>query len=159
MAKTIIEDDQLSRYSLRSWAKVVGFGALTGVVFWLIAALISSLVVEPLSCRQLVDAAACVNATPTAGRVATILVAALAIAGMVRLGVFRPIIIAVATACLLWPLSSYTLGLSWFESLLWSVLLYALLYALFGWIARASSSIFAIVASFVIVIIVSIALI
>ena len=140
MARTIIEDEQLHSYSLRSWVRVIVFGAIVGLVYFLITLLVNATVVEPLACRQLTNAASCVDALITAGRIATVLVAVLAILGLVRLGAVRPVIIAIASAFVLWQLSKYTQGLEWYEVLAWSVILYAATYALFGWVARTTSS-------------------
>lgn len=159
MAKTIIEDEQLSSYSLRTWGRVILFGAIVGALYWLLAWAIGRFIVEPLTCRQLVDAASCVDATAVAGKIATVVAAAVAIFGMVRFGVVRPIIIAVASAFVLWSLSSYTLGLHGLESFAWSVGLYAITYALFGWIARAAGAVIAVVFAVLVAVIVRIALV
>lgn len=159
MAKTIIEDVQLSGYSLRSWVRVVLYGLVVGAVYWLLTLAISKLIVEPLACRQLVDAAACVDAPAVAGRITTVLIAAIAITGMIRLGMARPIIIAVASAVVLWDLTAYVLGLFWLESAVWTVLLYGLCFALFGWIARSTSALIAVILSVVLAVALRIALI
>ena len=152
MAKTIIEDEQLNRYSLRSWIRVIIYGAVVGLVYWLLALAISKLIVEPFACRQIVEAASCVNASVVAGKITTVIVTALAIGGMVRMSVTRPIIIAIAAAIVLWPLAEYTQGLFWLESLAWAVGLYTVVYALFGWIARAAGVAIAVILAAVIAI-------
>jgi len=159
MAKTIIEDEQLSSYSLRSWVRVIMYGAVVGLTYWLLALVISKSAVEPLACRQLVDAASCVNASIVAGKIATVIITAVAIAGMVRFGVTRPIIIAIATAVVLWPLAAFTQGLFWIESFVWAVALYALTYALFGWIARSAGIAIAVILAVVIALVIRIALV
>jgi len=50
--------------------------------------------------------------------------------------VAKPIIVAVASAVLLWGLANWTSGLAWQEVLGWGVLLYAISYVLFAWISR-----------------------
>lgn len=159
MAKTIIEDAQLSGYSLRSWGRVIAYGAVIGLVYWLLALVISKFIVEPLVCRQLVDAAACVNAPVVAGKITTVLVAALSIAGMIRLGVVRPIIIAVASAAVLWEVPTYMQGLFWLEGALWTIVAYVLSYALFGWLARSAGAVIAVILSIVLVVGIRIALV
>lgn len=152
MAKVIIENTPDSQLVWRSWAQVIGIGAAVGIIYWLVALLIGRFIIEPLTCRDVVEAAACTEASVLAGKISTVLIAIVAIFGMVRVGVARPLIIAVAAAILLWELSASTLGMFWLESLGWSVLLYALAYALFGWIARASSVVVAIVVTLVVVV-------
>lgn len=152
MAKVIIEDTPGSAFVWQNLARVIGFGAVAGLAYWVLASLIGRFIIEPIACREVVEAAACTEASVLAGRISTVLVAIAAIFGMVRLGVARPLIIAVAAAILLWSLSALTLGMPWYEALLWSVLLYALVYALFGWIARATNVVVAIVATIVLVV-------
>jgi hypothetical protein len=158
MAKTIIEDEQLSTYLLRSWIRVVIFGAIAGLIYWIFVAVIGSFIIEPLACRSTMNASTCVQATPLAGQITTVIIAALSIAGMVRLGVVRPIVIAVASAAVLWNLSAYTEGLFWLEGAVWAVVLYAFAYALFGWLARSTSAAIAVFSSIIIALLIRIAL-
>ena len=53
----------------------------------------------------------------------------------------RPLLITVASAVLLWDLAGWLTGLSWLESILYSVLLYALSYVMFSWFARYSRTV------------------
>lgn len=145
MAKVIIEDNSVFSHSLQAWLRVIGFGAVVGLAYWILTLLIGNYVVEPLACRDIATATTCVGAESLAGKISTVLIAVAAIFGMVRLGVVRPIIIALASAALLWELSAWVEGLFWLESLAWSVLLYAVSYALFGWIVRALSVVVAII--------------
>lgn len=152
MAKVIIEDNPVVRQPWQVWLRVVGFGAAAGLLFWILTLLIGRYIVEPLACRDVVDAAACTGAAITAGRISTIIVAVAAVFSMVRFGMARPIVVAAAAAALLWDLAAYTLGLFWLESLLWSVVLYALVYALFAWVVRATSIVMVIILTLVLVI-------
>jgi len=159
MAQVIITDQRVVSAGWAAWGRTVAIGAVTGIIFWLLTLLIAHYVVEPLTCRQIVDASMCTNATPLAGTIATILAAVIAIGLMIRLRIARPIITAVATAALLWNLASWTAGLFWLEALGWSVLLYLLTFALFGWITRYITLWVTIVLSLLIVVVLRIALI
>lgn len=143
----------------REWARIVAVGALTGLVAFILTWLLSVYIVEPLTCRQLTDAAACVNSTSLAGNIAAILAATLATVALVRLRTAWPIIIAVGSAALLWDLASITTGLWWLEILGWSVLLYALCYGLFAWISRHSQLLWVVIISLLIVLIIRITLV
>ena len=145
MAKVIIENAPVPQAVWQNWARVIGIGAAVGLVYWLLTMLIGRFIIEPLTCRDVVEAAACTEASVLAGKISTIIVATAAILTMVRVGVARPLIIAVASAALLWELSAVTLGLFWAEALAWSVLMYAASYALFGWIVRAWNAVVAII--------------
>lgn len=158
MARTVLEDEQLSSYSLRSWGRVIAFGSGVGLLYWLLALVISNFVIDPIACRRAIEAA-CVDAVPIAGRVSTVIIAAFAVAGMVRFGVVRPVLIAVAAAVILWDLATYTQGLGWIEAVLWSMLAYAVSYALFGWLARSASTLLAIIFTVLVVIVILLTLI
>lgn len=159
MAQVIITDEQQNAESMRTWARTAVLGALAGLLFWLIALLLGHYVIEPLTCGQNMNAAVCSNATPLAGNIAAVLVAVAGIVAMVRLRAARPIVIAAASAALLWDLAFWTQGLFWLEAIGWSVLVYALSYALFAWITRYASVWVTIVLSLLLVVIIRIALV
>ena len=120
------------------WARVriVFTGASLGLLWWVLTALLRFYVVEPIACRDLSTATACVDSMGVAGSIATVLIALLGVFVLIRTLQPRPIIISVAAAIVLWTLGSYVSGLAWYEALLWGVLLYALTYVLFGLVAR-----------------------
>ena len=159
MAQVVVTDQQVIAESWAMWVRTVVLGAAIGVVFWVIAVLLARYVIEPLVCRQVIDAAMCTNATPIAGMITTVLVAVAGIVAMVRMGIARPIIVAVATAALLWDLSIWTQGLFWLEAIAWSVILYGLAFALFAWITRYASLLVTIILSVLIVLVIRIALV
>ena len=159
MAQVVVTDQQVIAESWAMWVRTVVLGAAIGVVFWVISVLFARYVVEPLVCRQVIDAAMCTNATPIAGMITTVLVAVAGIVAMVRMGIARPIIVAVAAAALLWDLSTWTQGLFWLEAIAWSVILYGLAFALFAWITRYASLLVTVILSVLIVLVIRIALV
>lgn len=158
MAKVIQEDTQSQQVATTYpvW-KIALTGAGLGAIYWILTVLIGKYVIDPIFCRSVTDAAACTNSVGIAGDVATVLIAALGVMIMLRLRVVQPLIIAVASAAALWGLSRWTEGLVWAEIVAWSVLLYALAYALFSWISRYSRIIPVLIAVIVAIIIVRIA--
>lgn len=136
MAQQVVERFQVGNGPWRPWVQLLVLGVATGIVYWLLALILTRYVVDPLVCRQLVDAAACSTAPVVSGRIAVVLASLLAVFAMVRTGIARPIIIAVGVGAVLWQLSAWTLGLFWLESLAWSVLLFMAAFGLFGWIAH-----------------------
>jgi len=120
------------------WARVriVFIGAVLGLIWWVLTTLLRVYVIEPIACRDLANAATCVDGSGVAGSIATIIVAIIGAFVLVRTLQPRPIIIAVASAAVLWVLGQYLSGLAWYESLLWAVVLYAVTYVLFGLTAR-----------------------
>lgn len=159
MAQVFITDQQVISTSWREWGRTIGFGAATGLIFWLLTVLLQRYVVDPLVCRQIINATLCANSTPLTGNIAAILTAAIAVVFLVRAQIARPIILAVATAALLWDLALWTDGLFWLEAVVWSVALYALCYALFGWITRYAILWVTVVLSLLITVIIRIALV
>lgn len=106
-----------SSYSL--WKNTL-IGVMCGLVFLGLAALISQNS----------------NSFTIPGDVATILAATVGVIVMIFLRMTRPLLVASASAVSLWGLSQMTNGLSWFEVVIWTVLLYGLAYALFSWVSR-----------------------
>jgi len=115
---------------------VLGFGV--GILTWGITAFISEVLLAPLFCGASSDGA-CATRGELAGTIGTLFAAIVGLLGLVKLGVYRPIIIVVAAVICLWPIALWTTGLLWFESIAWYCLLYALLYTLFTWLVRPRS--------------------
>lgn len=120
------------------WAKgrIVYIGAAIGLLWWVLAAILRQYVVEPLACRDLTAADACVNSMGVSGSIATVLVAVAGTLLLIRYLQPRPIIISVATAILLWDLGLLVNGLAWWAIVLWAVFFYAASYGLFSMVAR-----------------------
>jgi hypothetical protein len=78
----------------------------------------------------------CSGAIDMAGAIATVLGGVVGLLGLVRLSVYRPLLIVLAAAACLWGLSSWVGNLAWFEALSWSVLLYGFAYTAFAWLVR-----------------------
>jgi len=159
MAQVIITDQQAVAESYAMWVRTIILGAVTGLIFWLLTIIVARYVIDPLACGRAFNAALCVDSTPLAGNIAAILAAVVSVIAMVRIGAARPIVIAVATAALLWDLGAWTDGLFWLEAVAWSVILYAAVFALFAWITRYANLLITIILSVLIVLIIRIALV
>lgn len=159
MANILTDEQTLLMRPWQAWLRIVFVGAGIGLLFWVLSALLAKYVIEPFTCRQIVDVAQCLNSTSLAGNVAAILAALGAILVLVRMNIAQPTVIAVVTAALLWDLSAYTTGLFWLEALAWSIILYALSYGLFAWITRYTRLIFAAIIALLITLIIRIAII
>ena len=116
--------------------KIIGIGLGAGVLWWVLTVLFRQYIVEPLACRDLSTAAACVDSFSVSGSIATVLVAVIGLIFLVRFIQPRPIIIALSSAVALWNLGALVEGLAWWWSLLFSVVLYVISYTLFGLVAR-----------------------
>ena len=116
--------------------KIVYIGLGMGLLWWVLTVILRQYVVEPIACRDLSTASACVNAIDVSGSIAAVLVAAAGTFLLVRYLQPRPIIISVATAALLWSLGGLADGIAWYFTLLWALFLYATSYSLFSLVAR-----------------------
>jgi len=136
MARVIVDERTVVVKPWWARVRIVFTGAVLGLIWWVLATLIRIYIIEPMACRDLANAVTCVDSFGVAGNIATVIVAVLGAFALVRTLQPRPIIIAVAAAVVLWGLGQYLTGLSWYEAILWSVVLYAATYVLFGLVAR-----------------------
>lgn len=152
MAKVI--QDERNIVTEPWWAKgtivYVGLGA--GLLWWVLTSLLRHYIVEPLACRDLSAATACVNSLEVSGNIAAILVAAVGVFALIRVLQPRPIIIAVATLAVLWGIGGFMAGLAWAPVFLWSLFFYAVAYSLFSLVARIATSWIAFTVAIVIVV-------
>lgn len=136
MAKVIASENNSVARPWWEKGKIVLFGVTAGLSWWVLTTILNAYVVEPFACRDLSIAANCVNSFGTAGSIAAVLVAIGFAYLLVRNLLPRPIIITGASLLLLWDLGAWATGLSWWGSLLWAVVLYAVVYSLFSLVAR-----------------------
>lgn len=125
--------DNLIELNLNQLIQVAILGAVVGVVVWLLSMFLGQLVLTPIMCGE--GGNDC-GATNVGGAIASILAGLVGLMGLVRLSVFRPLLIVIAAVISLWGLSNWVSGLAWFEALSWSVLLYGFAYAAFAWLVR-----------------------
>lgn len=120
------------------WAKLNGvyIGLSAGLVWWVLTIILRQYVVEPIACRDLSSATACVNSLDVSGNIAAILVAVGAVFALIRYIQPRPIVISIASLAVLWGLAGITNGLAWYWALLAGVVFYGLSYGLFSMVAR-----------------------
>ena len=152
MAKVIQSEYQIVAEPWWAQGKgaLIGLGA--GFSWWVITSLLKRYVVEPLACRDLSTASACVDSFGVAGSIAALIVALAGMYVLVRAVQPRPIVIAAASAILLWDLGSLMAGLSWWVTLLWAVPIYTIAYALFGLTARLRSIVVSILVSLILIV-------
>jgi len=116
--------------------KIIYIGLGMGLAWWILTAILRQYVVEPIACRDLSSAAACVNSIGVSGSIAAVFVAVAGTWLLIHYLQPRPIIISIATAVLLWDLGSILDGLSWWVVLLWALFFYTASYGLFSMVAR-----------------------
>lgn len=133
-------------------AKVGLTGAGVGLLVVGLSELIARYFIEPVFCRSADSFAICSNGGNVAFYSATVIMAMIAIVVLVRLGVFRPLLIAVGSAAILWGLKSRLEALSFVEYALWLVGLYAVSYTVLFWLLRVRN--FAVSFAFVLLVVV-----
>jgi hypothetical protein len=120
---------------MQQLVQIALLGLGLGAGFWLLTQIIRQVILVPLLCGD-PTTSACIGASDTSGAIAMVVVAIIGVLGLVRLSVYRPLIIVVATAISLWGLSGWVAGLAWYEGLAAAVILYAISYIAFSWLVR-----------------------
>lgn len=137
----------------RTIVQVALLGVFLGLIAWGVTALVSNYVIDPLFCRA--DGghfSVCAQGGLLASNIASLLVGILGVVALLRLGVFRPLLIGLAVAITLWGLGPWMGALPWYEALIWSAILYAVAYVAFAWLARVRAFSIALVATIVLVV-------
>ncbi|HUO62002.1 MAG TPA: hypothetical protein VMT96_00940 [Candidatus Bathyarchaeia archaeon] len=107
-------------------------GAVLGIVGWVLSVAIKNMVLVPVFCGS----GACTDAPNTAANIASVIVALAGVLVLVRLSVYRPLLIVLAVLISLWGIGGWTAHLSWYEALAWWAVLYALCYLTYSWLVR-----------------------
>lgn len=138
MAEVVVAegDSKIALFSRRSIITVAIIGALVGIVTWLLVLILERFLLEPLFCNSTSSFSVCSNAGSIASNIATVFAAVFGIFALVRYGYFRPLVIAIASACVLWGLVPALGGVAWYEKAIWIVLVSALTYVTFAWLTR-----------------------
>ena len=113
-------------------------GVALGFAAALVALLVRQVVLVPLFCGD-PTSGPCLDVNDSAANISAVIIAVIGLLGLIRLSVFRPLLVVVAVLISLWGLGSWTHGLQWYEALAWSILLYALCYVAFSWLVRPRS--------------------
>lgn len=147
MDQTATSDGKPSLIELnpQSLFQVALLGLSLGVIFWLLTLLIRQVVFIPLFCGDPSNSM-CVGATGSAGVVALIITTIAGLLGLVRLGIYRPLLVALAVAVSLWGIAGWTANMYWFEAVAWTIVLFALSYVMFTWLVRLRSFVAAVIA-------------
>lgn len=140
-------------FDLRSIVQLLIVGAVTGAVGWLLYLAISQFFIEPVFCSSAETFSICQNGGTIAWISAHIIVMAALVAVLARLAVYRPLLVALAVLLSLWGTHVWLGGMDWYIGLAWQLVLFAVAVALFGWIARLTNFLVAVILSIAVVII------
>jgi hypothetical protein len=145
----IIEQD--SRVVMR----VVLASMLLGLIAWALTYILQHFVLRAIFCQN--PSAVCTNLSGYSGGISAIIVMVIGVVMLVRIGVYRPLLVALCVMVSLWGLASWINGLGIFESIFWTVGLYAVAYTLYSWLARLRSAVIMLVVILLVVLITRVA--
>ncbi len=121
---------------LRSdFMSVLAIGAVAGLLVWAIGFLFDRFVFDMYFCQNEISAQ-CASAKNYSAVAAGLIVALAALGGLVRVRVYRPLLVLIASFLSLWGLAQLSWGLEWSTGLPVMMLLYALAFGLYTWVAR-----------------------
>lgn len=116
--------------------RIALIGLVLGAGAWLIALGLDKFAIKPAFCSP-ETAPSCANYSPAiAGNIALVLTGIFGMVGLVRVGAYRPMLVVIAVAIVLWNVSGWLSGVVWYEALGWSALMYMAAYATFAWLVR-----------------------
>lgn len=136
--------------------RTAAVGAGIGLVSTGIYLLLNQFVFGAALCREGVEG--CSNAPLYSTIITAVIAAIMGVVALARVGVYRPLLVALASPIALWSLYAMLGSGFWLWALLIAAVLFALAYALFAWAARVRSFIISIVVLVVLVFIVRLVL-
>lgn len=126
----------------RKLLMIVAVGLIAGLVTWGLVHVLDTYVYKAILCSD-ANAVQCASSSQYATTTATVIGAAAALFGLVRLRVYRPLLIVIATFVALWGLIALLSPMQWYIEALISAGLYGVALGAFAWIARIRNFIFA----------------
>ncbi len=130
-------DETATKFSVMTGRQVGQTMLLTaagGAITWGLAVLLDKYAFQPILCSG--DGERCGISLQYGAITASILVAIFMLLGLVRLGIFRPLLVVLAATASLWGLAEMVRVWPWYYAVLGMVVLYALAYGTFSWVSR-----------------------
>lgn len=127
-------------------------GAAVGFFGWLLMLAISNWVIGPVFCRTDDTASICSNSNMISWASAHIIMSIMGLFMLIRANVFRPLLVVLAALVTLWGVGIWFIGAIWWVGLLWGVLLFALAYLLYTWLASTDRFFISLVAIIIVVV-------
>lgn len=130
--------------SIKKLLFIMLYGAIAGLVTWCLTVVLDTYVYKAILCSGDV-AVQCAASYQYASTTSTIIGAAVGLFGLVKLQVFRPLLIVIASFVSLWGLLLLLVPLPWYLAAVAAAGLYGVAFGAFGWIARIRQFFFAII--------------
>ena len=139
--------------SVAELLRAIACGVAGGLVAALRYMLMNKFVFGAVLCRA--QSPASCSQAPNYAMIVAIVVASIAgVATLVRMRIYRPLLVVLGAAVSLWGLHTALAGVAWYWAVIAAIVLSALAYGLFAWLARIRSFILSLVVVVVAVIIV-----
>lgn len=137
MGRIFTEDssDQLYGLTQRSLLTTLLIGAVSGMAAWGLMVVIDKFILTPIFCTNDANISVCVASTQIAANLATVIVGVAAIPVLLRAGVSRVVLVAIASIVALWGISAWIVA-PWYVGLVVTAITYALVYAALAWLCR-----------------------
>lgn len=129
--------------STRTLFGVLFLGAFVGALIVGASILLERYFVVPVFCSSADSFTLCADGGGLAFNIATILTSVIGVVGLVKMRVYRPLLVAIASAATLWSAHAWLGMFPWYEMAAWLAGLYAAAYLLYTWVLRASNFVFA----------------
>jgi hypothetical protein len=120
----------------RMFAGIVFWGAIVGALVMGLQVLLRQFLIEPVLCHSVDAFSMCANGGSIALNSATVLIAIVGTVGLLKMSVYRPLLITLAAAASMWGANTWLGGFTWYEMTVWLVVLYAAAYGAYAWILR-----------------------
>jgi len=143
---------------ISDFLSVVVLGGVVGVIIWAIAMMLNRFVFDVYLCQNVVSGQ-CTTAENYSVVAASIVGAIAALVALIRLRVYRPLLVLIASLVSLWGIVQLSWDLGWFTGILVVFLLYALAFGLYAWVARIRQFWIALIVIVVLVVAVRLALV
>lgn len=147
LTRTALPPSSYDPYPLdfRTLMRLFVVGLFAGATGWLLYLAIAKYLVEPVFCSAPETFGVCSNGGTIAWAVAHIIVMTVVVAVLARMTVYRPLLAVLGVLVALWATHAWLGGSVWYMGMLWQALLFGLAVALFGWIAKTNSFLFALI--------------
>ena len=137
---------------------ILVLGGVIGLGIWGVGLLLNSFVFANYFCQDGI-AGQCEAAKNYAVVSATVIGAIAGLMGLIRLRVYRPLLVLIATIISLWGLVQISWDMTWYIGALVSIVLYLLAFGTYTWLARIRDFWISLIVIFVLVIAVRLAIV
>jgi hypothetical protein len=137
--------------SLQQLLRIVAVGAAVGLITWGLTFLLDGQVFKSIACRGGASMQ-CSSSLDYASAVASIAGAALGLLVLIKLQVFRSLLVVLTASASMWGIQSVVHPWPWQYALLASLLLFAIAYGLFAWLARIRSFLMTVIIMIVLIV-------